>query len=239
VLNKTTTLLLGALGALALAGSAGAQTAGATGGTMVTTTTTTSTAGAYDRLSPGNRSIVDALYQSQTQPATMTTTTTGTGTGTTTTVVAKAPLTRDQIAAMGPGAGGEGWGRVFQEMKAGGYTDAKNLGEVVSSYHHEINDAKTGTSTTDSTAINSTRTTGQHSGRYVRDNEVAITTAGGATDVVGHGSHGGDRGADTTVSARGGSSNSHGGANGGGRGVISGSGGNGGGNSGSHGQGKH
>jgi hypothetical protein len=127
---------------------------------------------------------------------------------------------------------------VFQEMKAGGYTDAKNLGEVVSSYHHDVNDAKAGASTTDSTAVRSGTTSGQRSGRYVRDDAVAITTASGATDVVGHGSSSGNRGADTAVSASGRSSGSHG-ANGGGRGVTSGSGGHGGGNSGSHGQGKH
>jgi hypothetical protein len=68
--------------------------------------------GAYDRLPPGEKKIADALYASQSGPVVM---------------------SRNQIAAARRGSG---WGQVFHTMRAEGLTDAKSLGQVVSSSHH-------------------------------------------------------------------------------------------------------
>jgi hypothetical protein len=100
----------------------------------------------FDSLSPGNQKIAQALFSAQ---------------GTTGT-----PLTRDQIAAL---KGTEGWGRVFQQMKADGLIQAKNLGQVVSQHEHQLH-ASTTTSTTGRTASTATGATraaavrGTHSG---------------------------------------------------------------------------
>ena len=242
-MNKTT-LLLGFAGAIAVSSAAGAQTATTGGTTVITTTTTASSSpstGAYQKLSPGNQSIVDALYQSQT---TSTGTTTSTPTGTTTTTVGTAPmLTRDQIAAMKGSDGG--WGRVFQDMKANGYTDAKNLGEVVSTYRRDANADRKAVETTSATGTTTTSAKGassERSGRFVRDDSVAITTARGGTEVVGRGGADSNRGSNAVASGdRSGSSLSNSGAKASGGSVTSGSGGHGGSSSsgGSHGQGKH
>jgi hypothetical protein len=75
-------------------------------------------AGAFDELSPGNQKAVRALYEAQRSnppPGTR-------------------RLTLDQIAARKQG--GQGWGRIFDDMKSRGLVDAKNFGQVVSSYNH-------------------------------------------------------------------------------------------------------
>jgi hypothetical protein len=73
----------------------------------------------YDTLSSGDRKHVDALYGAQQPPN------------------GAAALTRDDIAAR---KGDTGWGNVFKDLKAQGYyPDAKNLGDVVSAYHHQQN----------------------------------------------------------------------------------------------------
>lgn len=105
-------LLLGAAGALVLAfaGVAAAQTASSRGGLS---------SGAYTALSPGNRSIVNALYDTQLRrPGTR-------------------RLTRDQIAAMK--SSGKGWGEVFHDMQAAGLTRERNLGRAVSDYRLRVN----------------------------------------------------------------------------------------------------
>jgi len=95
---------------------------------------TTTVDGAYAKLSPGNAKIARALYEAQVTPtpttgsASRTTTTSSTATSTTT------PKTLDQIAAMK--ANGQGWGQIFQTMKAQGLVIDKNLGQVVSRYQH-------------------------------------------------------------------------------------------------------
>jgi len=79
--------------------------------------------GAYARLSPGNAKVARALFEAQvnnTTPAPATAAPTSAG-------AAKA-LTMDQIAAM---KNGQGWGQVFQSMKALGLVAEKNLGQVV------------------------------------------------------------------------------------------------------------
>lgn len=90
-----------------LAGAALARDAGAVGG-----------AATFADMSPGNQLIASALYDAQPQS--------GTGTPTT------SPWTLDQIVAAK--ADGQGWGEVFHTMKADGLIDARNLGQVVSSY---------------------------------------------------------------------------------------------------------
>jgi len=75
----------------------------------------TTTPGAFDSLSTGNQKIARALYDAQ-EPESMTT----------------QPLTLDEIAAKKQD--GQGWGQVFNDMKAQGLVQEKNLGQVVSRY---------------------------------------------------------------------------------------------------------
>jgi hypothetical protein len=96
--------------AMFLLADAEAQTASPTG----------TNAGAYDRLSPGNQKIADALFESQ---------------QTSTAPGAPTPLSRDDIAAMK--LGGKGWGVVFKNMKEQGLVTDKNLGQAVSRYNYE------------------------------------------------------------------------------------------------------
>lgn len=86
--------------------------------------------GAYAKLSPGNAKVARALYEAQasnTTPAAATAATTS-----------QAPkvLTIDQIAAM---KNGQGWGQVFQSMRALGLVAEKSLGQVVSRYQQRVN----------------------------------------------------------------------------------------------------
>ena len=76
------------------------------------------TTGAFESLSPGNQKIANDLFMAQSR-------TTG----------GRALLSRDQIATL---KGSEGWGRVFDQMKADGLLHAKNLGLVVSRSEHEF-----------------------------------------------------------------------------------------------------
>src|SRR6266704_3501135 len=70
----------------------------------------------FQRLSPGNQKIAQALFAAE-HP------------------VAGGPtkLTLDQIAQLRET---EGWGKVFRQMKADGLIQARNLGHVVSGYEH-------------------------------------------------------------------------------------------------------
>ncbi len=138
----------------------------------------TTPGGAFQSLSPGNQKIARSLFLAQ-EP----------------TANSPAPLNLNQIAALKEK---EGWGRVFQQMKADGLVQGKNLGEVVSSYEHHLH--------------NSVATASSHS--------VTLTTGTGRTFTAGHThadtgtgehiaseggehSHGGDDGA-ITVSTAGG-----------------------------------
>lgn len=99
------------------------STAGMTSTTSANTTTssTTSTAnaGTFDRLSPGDQKIARALFDAQVGGATPGTT----------------KLSLDDIAALK--GSGKGWGVVFQDMKARGLVQARNLGQVVSQANPE------------------------------------------------------------------------------------------------------
>ena len=85
--------------------------------------------GAYEQLSTGNQKIARALFDAQVKPSTTTAPTTSKTSSTTT-----KPLTLDQIAAMKQS--GQGWGQVFQSLKAQGLVQDKNLGQVVSRANH-------------------------------------------------------------------------------------------------------
>jgi hypothetical protein len=85
--------------------------------------------GAYEQLSPGNQKIARALFDAQVKPSTRTAPSTTKTSGTTT-----KPLSLDQIAAMKQS--GQGWGQVFQSLKAQGLVQDKNLGQVVSRANH-------------------------------------------------------------------------------------------------------
>lgn len=77
-------------------------------------------AGAFDKLSPGNQKIAEALFEAQqasTAPG------------------APKPLSRDDIAAMKQS--GRGWGEIFKDMKQQGLVTEKNLGQAVSRFNHE------------------------------------------------------------------------------------------------------
>src|SRR5579862_8671439 len=107
-----------------------------------TTATSPTPTGNFNSLSPGNQKIDNALFSAQKT------------TGTTT------PLTKDQIAGL---KGTEGWGRVFKTMKADGLVQAKNLGQVVSSYQHTLHGSTTSTGrggTTTATTRSGRSTTG-------------------------------------------------------------------------------
>jgi hypothetical protein len=92
-------------------------------GVAVTSWAQTKPATGFASLSPGEQKIARALFEAQSTGGTAT------------------PLTLDQIAA-GKTPGKDGWGRVFKSMKEQGLLgNAKNLGEVVSSYekrHPEV-----------------------------------------------------------------------------------------------------
>jgi hypothetical protein len=82
------------------------------------------TTGAFQSLSPGNQKIANALFAAQPR-----------------TTMGPARLSRDQIAAL---KGSEGWGQVFSQMKTEGLLQARNLGQVVSRYEHQIHAPTTG-----------------------------------------------------------------------------------------------
>ena len=87
--------------------------------------------GAFDKLSPGNQKIAQALFDAQQSNATDPPSATAT------------PLSRDDIAAMKQD--GKGWGGLFKEMKQQGLVDAKNLGQVVSQANHAARSRRNGT----------------------------------------------------------------------------------------------
>ena len=75
-------------------------------------------ASAFQSLSPGNQKIANALFTAQSQSTS-----------------GRARLSRDQIATL---KGSEGSGRVFDQMKAEGFLQEKNLGQVVSHNEHPV-----------------------------------------------------------------------------------------------------
>jgi hypothetical protein len=78
--------------------------------------------GAFARLSAGEQKIARALFEAQSTSA-------------------STPLALDEIAAKKQS--GQGWGEVFKQMKTQGLVTQKNLGQVVSSFERQHNDATT------------------------------------------------------------------------------------------------
>ncbi len=170
-------------------GSAAAQTSTTT--TAQPTTTTQSTTptsnpneGAFNKLSPGNQKIAQALYDAQqtnAQPSGSTST---------------APKTYalDDIAAMKQSGQG-GWGKIFKQMKADGhFPDAKNLGQVVSGKYQP--QSGTSGSTTITSGSGKSQVTGK-SGKGRFDDGASAGTKGssgvssGSGKGYGHGSSSG------------------------------------------------
>lgn len=168
-------------------------TTGSTTPSGTTTTTGSTTTGSFQSLSPGNQKIARALFLAQ-QPS----------------KTGPAPLSLDQIAAL---KGSEGWGQVFKQMKTEGLVQDKNLGQVVSSYEHQVHSGTVtsgGHTTGVTTASGRTVTSGSGhshgdgiSAGHAHDADAAtVTTASGATagghtvggssvSMAGGGSHGG------------------------------------------------
>lgn len=93
-----------------------------------TSAQTPSVAGAFERMSPGNQKIAQALFHAQ-AAAVSPTPSSGSGART-----ARA-LTLDEIAAQKHGA--QGWGQVFQTMRSQGLVQETSLGQVVTRYEHQ------------------------------------------------------------------------------------------------------
>ena len=151
-------LVITLLALLVVVAGAAAQTA-TPSQTTTTTQSTSSTSnpnqGAFDKLSPGNQKIAQALYDAE---KTNTPTTSSTSTS-------LKPLSRDDIAAM---KGHRGWGEIFKDLKAKGYySEYKNLGQVVSRTHHQ---AKSSSGTTITSASGKSQVTGKsEKGRFDDD----------------------------------------------------------------------
>ena len=86
-----------------------------------------SIAGAYERMSQGNQKVARALFDAQ--AAAFTPAPPGSSSSR-----AQRMLTLDEIAAQRQGA--QGWGQIFQAMRAQGLLQETSLGQVVSRYEH-------------------------------------------------------------------------------------------------------
>ena len=147
-------------------------------------TTSGSTPSTFESLSPGNQKIARALFNAQKPTAN-----------------GPAPLSLNQIATLKEH---EGWGRVFDQMRADGLVQAKNLGQVVSSYEHHLHASGVSGSRHTVTVTNG-------SGRsYASGHTHEEAAAGdhGATGESGEHGHGGNDGAVTVATAGGAAVNS-------------------------------
>jgi hypothetical protein len=218
-------LFLALLGTLLSAGIAAAQTGTPTPppttttgtGTTTTsgggTTTTDPNKGAFDKLSPGNQKIAQALYDAQRNSD----------------VPPDQRLSRDDIAAMK--RDGKGWGNVFKTLKEKGLVTEKNLGQVVSRSQHQqrgittrrpdaasgSGSGKTGTTSGGSASSATSATRGRGQGGY-KSTGSDITTGSNQTSTEGHGplSHG--AASDGGKAGRGGAGAGSAGSQGGGHG---------------------
>jgi hypothetical protein len=104
--------------------------------------------GAFERMTPGNQKVARALFDAQ--AAAFTPAPPGISS-------ARAPrtLTLDEIAAQKQGS--QGWGQVFQAMRAQGLVQETTLGQVVTRYEHQRSRAAM-TTTTTNRGQNATRT---------------------------------------------------------------------------------
>ena len=145
--------------------------------------------GSFSDLSPGNQNIARALFYAQ-HPAPN----------------GQQPLNMNQIAEL---KGHEGWGEVFKQMKAEGLVNDKNLGEVISSYHHLHN-----THAASSNGHTIVTTGNGHAFASGSDNGHGQAGKPGDAGSEGaeHGFASADHGHDVTVSTAGGATSSGGGA---------------------------
>ena len=169
------------LTALVLVGVAAATAAAQTPTTTQPTTTSSNpNEGAFDKLSPGNQKIAQALYDAQPQ---------GTSGSTTTTT----SMSLNDIAAMKQS--GKGWGVVFKDMKAQGSLppDVKNLGQLVSGKYQP---QSTSGSTTITSASGKSQTTGKSGKGHFDDSasggpQGSSGVSSGSGKGYGHGSSSG------------------------------------------------
>lgn len=182
-------------------------------------TSGSTTTSAFDQLSPGGRSIAKAIFNAQVQPTTTTTTgstggtSTGTGTGTTTTTTSSPqPLTLDEITQKK--LDGEGWGKLFKDMKAQGLisSNVKNLGQAVSTYRHSLHQGNGTTTTASGKPFNGGSGNGNGKGNWKDE--------GGSGGTGGSGGSGASSSSSSLSASShgnaGGNSGSHGGGGGGG-----------------------
>lgn len=151
------------------------------GSTSATTTdSTAATEGAFDSLSSGNQRIARSLMDAQVAPAD-----------------GGDIWTLDQIAAA---KADSGWGNVFREMQSQGLIDAKNLGQVVSSYARSTHTPIPGPSAagveaeTDETAENDTERKTDSPDRASEERSTTDATATDSSDTAS-----GDATADATA----------------------------------------
>jgi len=198
-----------------------------TTGTVVVSTTTTATttpppprnAGAYAALPPGGQKIADSLYRAELRDAPTATTSSGR-------TVKVVDMTKDDIAAAKKG---EGWGRVFKDMKSEGLVTEKNLGQAIKAGRTAPTTASGsgGPAATHrhtspvvisyGNGATSVADTGRH---HAGGDSSGHRYSGSTTTTTGQISHGGgythghSAGAVTTVSAAGSGTSGHGGGHG-------------------------
>lgn len=183
-------LVIALLALVVVVASAAAQTATSsptTTTTQSTSSTSNSNQGAFDKLSPGNQKIVQALFDAQ-QSNTQTSGSTSTS---------LKPYSRDDISAM---KDHRGWGEIFKDLKAKGYyAEYKNLGQVVSRARHQ---AKPSGDTTITSASGRSQAVGK-SGKSHMDDDASAGRGGGqgpnsgpsaSAGRGGNSGHGGGRG---------------------------------------------
>lgn len=139
-LRLTTCVLIGqiALATAAVAADTSPTSTDPDTAGVATVEESSTTAGTFDTLSPGNQKIANALFENQTIGSS-----------------GEQAWSLDQIATAK--TSGEGWGEIFQQMKADGLIQAKNLGQLVSG-HYTLP-----TTTTASTSVVITSGTGASS----------------------------------------------------------------------------
>lgn len=170
-------------------------------------TATDPNAGAYDSLSAGEKSIVDAIYESHVEAtANETTTTETTTTGTTTANGSEGPemMSPDDIAALKAEGG---WGKNYNDLYDQGLVTHKNLGQAISAYKRSLNPSTAGTSATvvttgsgqqivtggkksDGSTSATSSTTGHGGGKKVgHQKNTVISSAGSGATTAGAASH--------------------------------------------------
>lgn len=168
------------------------------------TTATDPNAGAYDSLSAGEKSIVDAIYESHVEAAASETTTDATTTEATTAAGGEANgmMTPDDIAAMKENGG---WGKAYNDLYAEGKVSYRNLGQAISAHKHSLNPSTAGTGTVVTTGSGqqivmggkksggtesaSDGTKGQAGSNKSGQNKPTLVISGGGSGVSGAASH--------------------------------------------------